>query len=189
MHAENVAEMWLVDIRAEFRRHKDTCDRAARQVKDDQFFATVGNYPMSIALLMQHLGGNHRSRWRDFLTTDGEKRDRHRDREFVIAEGTTRADVEAVWETGWTIAFESLSALTVSDLDKTVTIRGEPHRVPRAIQRSLTHLAYHSGQIVLLARHFADERWQTWSVAPGQTDAYNAAMRAQYGDWWERENS
>lgn len=173
---------WLEEIRSQYHRHKKQCERAAAQISDEQFFQSLGGNPQSIAVLMKHLGGNHRSRWRDFLTTDGEKPDRHRDTEFDV-EGQTRAEIEAVWNQGWRITFDSLDGLTVDDLDRIITIRGEPHSVVQAIQRSLTHLAYHTGQIVQLARAHAGDSWHTLSVALGKSEEHNAAMRAKYGAW------
>ena len=175
-------EAWLEEIRGLFDRHKAMCERAAAQVSDEGFWTVLGEGENSIAVLMKHLGGNHRSRWRDFLTTDGEKADRHRDGEFVV-QGETRASVMAVWEEGWRIVFEELGRLAGADLDRTVTIRGEPHTVPQAIQRNLTHAAYHTGQIVQLARHLAGGAWRTLSVAPGRSEEHNAAMRAKFGAW------
>lgn len=180
------AHAWLDDVRLQFRRLKEQCESAAAQVSDEDFFTPLGQGENSIAVLMKHLGGNHRSRWRDFLTTDGEKRDRHRDREFIV-EGETRAAVEERWEEGWRFAFESLAALAPGDVGRTVTVRGEPHSVVEAIHRSLSHAAYHTGQIVQLARHFAGDAWQTLSVARGKSEELNAAMRARYGDWWAAE--
>lgn len=177
---------WLEEVGSLYRRYKSHCERAAAQVSDEDFFLPVGRSPHSIAVLTKHLGGNHRSRWRDFLTTDGEKRDRDRESEF-IAEGETRAAIEARWEEGWAIAFESLAGLEPADLDRTVTIRGEPLSVMQAIHRNLNHVVYHTGQIVQLARHFTGDAWQTLSIAPGKSEEHNAAMRAKYGDWWARE--
>lgn len=177
---------WLEDVRSLYRRYKSYCERAAAQVSDEDFFTPLAGSPISIAVLMKHLAGNHRSRWRDFLTTDGEKRDRDRESEFT-AEGETRASIEALWEEGWAIAFEELSALEPTDLERIVTIRGEPLSVVQAIHRNLTHLAYHTGQIVQLARRFAGDAWQTLSIAPGKSEEYNAAMRAKHGDWWTSE--
>lgn len=177
---------WLDDITKLYRKYKKDCERAAAQVSDKNFFEQLSNYPNSIAVLMKHLGGNHRSRWRDFLTSDGEKRDRDRDSEFTT-EGETRASVMALWEEGWRITFDSLQSLQPADLERTVTIRGEPWPVPKAIERNLNHLVYHTGQIILLARCFAGDAWQTMSVAPGKSKEHNAEMRAKYGDWWEKE--
>lgn len=182
------AQAWLDDMQALFRQHKRMCERAAAQVSDEDFFASLGRDENSIAVLMKHLAGNHRSRWRDFLTTDGEKRDRDRDSEFT-AEGETRASIEALWEEGWGIAFASLAALGPADLERTITIRGEPHTVMRAIHRNLNHAAYHAGQIVQLARHFAGDAWQTLSIAPGKSEEFNAAMRERHGDWWAAEGA
>jgi len=175
-------ETWLEEVRALFGRYKEMCEKAAAQVSDEDFFAVLGAGENSIAVLMKHLGGNHRSRWRDFLTTDGEKADRHRDQEFVV-EGETRASIMALWNEGWDLLFANLEPLSESDLERTITIRGEPHSVPQAIQRSLTHSAYHTGQVVQLARHHAGADWQTLSVAPGRSKEHNAAMRAKFGDW------
>lgn len=176
---------WLEEVRALYRSHKDKCERAAEQVSDDDFMAPFGRTPVSIAILMKHLGGNHRSRWRDFLTTDGEKADRNRDMEFSD-EAETRETIEAQWAEGWRITFEALDSLEPADLEQTVTIRGEPHSVAQAIQRNLAHLAYHTGQVVLLARHHAGDAWQSLSVPPGKSDEHNAAMAARYGDWLEK---
>ncbi len=176
-------EAWLEEIRSLYRRYKERCERAAAQVSEEQLFATCGRSPHSIAVLMKHLGGNHRSRWRDFLTTDGEKRDRDRESEFSAA-GETAESIRARWQEGWRIALEELEALGAADLERTVTIRGEPLSVVQAIHRNLNHVAYHSGQIVQLARHFAGDAWQTLSIAPGRSAEHNAAMRARYGDWW-----
>lgn len=178
---------WLDEIIALYRQYKDFCERAAAQVSDEDLFGRVGRGPHSIAILMKHLGGNHRSRWRDFLTSDGEKRDRHRDNEFSD-EGETRASIREKWDEGWRITFETLESLGPDDLGRTVTIRGQPLSVVQAILRNLTHLAYHTGQIVDYARHFAGDAWQTLSVAPGKSEEFNAAMRARYGDWWEKED-
>lgn len=176
------AQAWLDEVQGQFRQYKSTCERAAAQVSDRDFFAVLGPGENSIAVVMKHLGGNHRSRWRDFLTTDGEKADRDRDGEFVT-EGETRASIEALWEEGWGIAFASLSSLGPADLETTITIRGEPHTVMRAIQRNLDHAAYHAGQVVQLARHFAGDGWRTLSIAPGRSEEFNAAMRERWGDW------
>ena len=173
---------WLDEVESQYRQYKAYCERAAAQVSDEDFFTALAGSPNSIAVLMKHLGGNHRSRWRSFLTTDGEKRDRDREGEFT-EEGETRASIEARWEEGWAIAFEELAALKSADLDRTVTIRGEPLSVMQAVHRNLCHVGYHTGQIVQLARHFAGDAWQTLSIAPGKSEEFNAAMRAKYGGW------
>ncbi|MGD2115980.1 MAG: DUF1572 family protein [Acidobacteriota bacterium] len=174
--------VWLEEMRSLYRQYKGMCERAAEQVSDEDFFGSAGG-PHSIAVLMKHLGENHRSRWRDFLTTDGEKRDRDRESEFT-AEGETRASIRARWEEGWGIAFDELERLEPADLERTVTIRGQPLSVMQALLRNLSHVVYHTGQIVQLARHFTGDAWQTLSIAPGKSEEFNASMRARYGDWW-----
>lgn len=176
------AQTWLDDVQARYRQYKDRCERAAAQVCDEEFFSPLGRNENSIAVLMKHVAGNLRSRWRDFLETDGEKPDRDRDSEFS-AEGETRASVQAKWAEGWRVALDTLASLDPADVARTVTIRGEPLSVVQAIDRNLTHAAYHTGQIVQLARHFA-RTWQTLSIAPGESEEFNATMRAKYGDWW-----
>lgn len=176
-------EAWLDEVRSLYRQHKQQCERAAAQVSDGNFGASLGPGTNSVAVLMKHLGGNHRSRWRDFLTTDGEKHDRNRETEFT-AGGETRASIQLEWEDGWRIAFDSLAGLTPADLDRTITIRGESMSVMHAIHRNLNHVVYHTGQIVQLARHWAGDSWQMLSIPPGKSDEFNAAMRAKHGDWW-----
>jgi mannose-6-phosphate isomerase-like protein (cupin superfamily) len=176
---------WLDEIEAQYREHRSLCEKAAAQVPDADFFTPCGRAPLGVGVLMKHVGGNLRSRWRDFLTTDGEKADRNRDEEFR-ADGETRASIIARWNEGWEVALRELRALGPEDLGRTVTIRGEPHPVPRAILRNLTHVAYHCGQIVLVARHLAGERWKTLSVPPGRSEEHNAAMREKHGDWSAR---
>ncbi|MCP4204019.1 MAG: DUF1572 domain-containing protein [bacterium] len=173
---------WLDEVLAQYRYRKDQCERAIAQVTDEQLFETVGEIPLCLAAQMKHLGGNHRSRWRDFLTTDGEKADRNRDGEFIV-EDETPESIRATWDEGWRITFDTLESLGPGDLERTVTIRGEPLTVVQAIQRNLTHLAYHTGQIISLARHLAGESWQTLSIAPGKSEAHNARMRERWGDW------
>ena len=171
----------LSHVRIEYRSLKDLAERAAAQVSDADFFKELAT-AHSLATVMKHVGGNLRSRWRDFLTSDGEKHDRNRDGEFVV-ECDTRASIESIWKEGWTIALHELDRSEPSDLQRTITIRGEPHTVTQAILRNLAHTAYHTGQIITLARHFAGERWQTLGVPLGGTEALNRSMREQYGDW------
>ena len=178
----------LEEINSLYRQYKKKCERAAAQVSDDDFFTTFGQNPNSIAVIMKHIGGNNRSRWRDFLTTDGEKRDRDRESEF-IAEDESRSTIYEQWEEGWRIAFETLDSLEPADLERTITIRGELHTVIQALHRNLNHVIYHTGQIVQLARHFTGDAWQTLSIAPGKSEEYNTAMRVKYGDWRTNEQN
>jgi hypothetical protein len=172
---EDLGEAYLTDVLASFRKLKSTAERAVAQVRDEHFFATVDPESNSIAVVMKHMAGNLRSRWTDFLTSDGEKPDRHRDHEFELG-AETRVNIEAQWSAGWQILFEALEPLTADDLQKIVQIRGEPHTVLQAINRQLTHYAYHVGQIVLLAKHHAGSEWRTLSIPHGQSEAYNARM-------------
>jgi hypothetical protein len=173
---DDIAGSYLQDVTSELRKLKTQADRALAQVPEGGLFATLGEESNSLAVLLQHVGGNLRSRFRDFLTTDGEKPDRRRDAEFEVAPGTTTAGVLAVWETGWTTLFEATGALRPDDLGRTVTIRGEPHSVLQALQRAYGHLAYHNGQIVLLAKHLCGSEWQTLSVPRGGSAALNREL-------------
>ena len=155
---------YLAAVLAEFRRYKQLGDAAMEQARDDDLFATLDEEANSIAVVVKHLAGNLRSRWTDFLTTDGEKPDRNRDAEFVIDAGTTRAAVIAWWEEGWQRLFATLESLGPDDLQRTVHIRGEPHSVVRAIERALAHAAYHVGQVVLLAKHRRGTAWRSLSI-------------------------
>ena len=178
---------WLEEVQFLYRQHKTKCERAAAQVDDSDFFSSFGHSPNSVAVLMKHLGGNLRSRWRDFPDTDGEKRDRDREAEFTT-EGETRDSIRAKWEEGWGIALRTLAGLEPADLECTTIVRGQPLSAMQAIHRNLNHVVYHTGQIVQLAQHFAGDDWQTLSIAPGKTEEFNATMRAKYGDWWAAEN-
>ena len=153
----------LASIAFVFGQQRKLAENAARQVDDTQFFHTPAPDANSIAVIMKHVGGNLRSRWTDFLTSDGEKPDRNRNGEFIITT-ESRAEVMHLWESGWSRLEKTLSELRADDLPKTVRIRGEPHTVDQALTRSLAHAAHHAGQIVLLARIMAGENWQTLSI-------------------------
>ena len=155
---------YLEEMRVSFRKIRELGDRALAQVRDDEFQRVLDPEANSIAALMKHLAGNLRSRWTDFLTTDGEKPDRDRDAEFAPTAADTRASLTAAWERGWRTLGETLDALTPADLDRTVTIRGKPHTVLRAITLAHTHCSLHVGQIVLLAKHFRGAEWKTLSM-------------------------
>ncbi len=162
---------YLEDIQSRFHGLKELADRALAQVTDGELFHQLDGESNSLAILLQHMGGNLRSRWTDFLETDGEKPDRNRDGEFEVAAGTRRSDVVERWERGWRCAFETLSTLSPTDLDRTVTVRGQPLSVQAAIHWQLTHAAYHVGQIVFLAKHYRSGDWQTLSIPRGQSAA------------------
>jgi hypothetical protein len=154
---------YLEDALTLFRYYKLLAERAMVQVRDEDLFATLDEESNSIAIIVKHMAGNMRSRWTDFLTTDGEKPTRNRDDEFAGAPAS-RGQVMQLWESGWAGLFAAIEPLTEADLTRTITIRGEPHSVMQAINRQLTHYPYHVGQIVLLAKHFARESWHSLSV-------------------------
>lgn len=159
-----IEQHFLDDCLLQLRKLKTQADKAMAQVDDGQFFALIDEDANSIALIAKHVAGNMRSRWTDFLTTDGEKPDRHRDTEFERKAGDARGAIVARWESGWDVLFNAIASLAPADLGKTVTIRNEPHTVVQAINRQLSHYSAHVGQIVLLAKHFAGPKWQTLSM-------------------------
>lgn len=147
------------------------------QVSDEQLLATLDPESNSIAMIVKHLSGNMRSRWTDFLTTDGEKPSRDRDREFVDPPATRKAIMDA-WGEGWTRLFDALQALSEADLIRTVMIRGEAHSVMQAVNRQVAHYSLHVGQIVMLAKHYAQDRWESLSVAKNQSAVFNRQVAA-----------
>jgi hypothetical protein len=170
-----LARQYLDDALAEFRKYKKFAEKALGQVSDDEWIRTVDPESNSLALIVKHISGNLRSRWTDFLTTDGEKPDRNRDTEFERSEADTRDALMARWESGWRLLFAALEPLTDDDLQKTVAIRGELHTVLQAINRQLTHYASHVGQIVFLAKHLAGSRWKTLSIPRGQSRQFDVS--------------
>jgi len=176
MTTQSLGQHFLDDALKTFRDHKKLAERAFAQLSDEDFFRTIDAESNSIAVNIKHLAGNMLSRWTDFLTTDGEKPDRQRDMEFVMLPETTRADMLAYWEKGWQCVFEAIEPLTPDDLMRTVTIRGQDHTVVQAINRQLTHYAYHVGQIVYLAKHFKSNDWQTLSVPKNKSTEFNAYL-------------
>ena len=165
-------ENYKTDALQSFRNYKKMAERALEQVSDDEFFKSIDVEANSIAVIVKHIAGNLHSRWRDFLTTDGEKPDRNRDTEFeMIAD--TRESLMQFWETGWQTLFDNIEPLTVDDFSRTITIRGEPHSIVEAINRQLTHYSYHVGQIVFLAKHFRSAEWETLSVPKNRSAEFN----------------
>jgi hypothetical protein len=152
-------------------------ERAMEQVSDEQLFACLDPEANSIALMVKHMAGNMRSRWTDFLTTDGEKPDRNRDMEFVMLPDTTKEEMIAYWDRGWDCAFAAIEALTPDDLMRTVTIRGQDHTVVQAITRQIAHYASHVGQIVYLAKHFKSSEWHSLSVPKNKSAEFNAYLK------------
>ena len=168
---------YLKDTIEIFHHYKRLADRAMEQVPDSALFFPLDAESNSIAIIVKHMAGNLRSRWTDFLTTDGEKPDRNRDGEFE-APPATRAELLALWESGWKLVFDSLAPLAETDLSRTVHIRGEAHSVMQAINRSVNHAAYHVGQIVCLAKHFAGPEWKSLSVPRGKSAEFNTRVSA-----------
>jgi|SRR5271165_93002 len=168
----DLATHYLEEARRQFRGLKRFGEGAMEQLRDEEFFVTLDPESNSVAIVVKHLAGNMRSRFTDFLTTDGEKPDRFRDREFEITPATTRADVMKWWEEGWSVVFGAIDPLTPEDVMRTVTIRNEPHTVLQAINRQIAHYSAHVGQIVFLAKHLRSSEWKTLSVPRGKSEDY-----------------
>jgi hypothetical protein len=164
---------YLADIVRTFKNYKALGDKALAQMPDEHLHTELDANSNSIAVIAKHVGGNLRSRFRDFLTSDGEKSDRNRDGEFEPSAHATRDEVMSWWNGGWAIALASIEALTPEDLERTITIRGEAFQVVEALNRSVGHTAYHVGQIVYLARHFAGPAWHTLSIPKGQSTQFS----------------
>jgi len=158
-----------------FRANKGWADKAIAQVSDDKLHVALDKNTNSIAVIMKHIAGNLKSRWTDFLTTDGEKPWRNRDDEFVDS-SKSRDELLGDWEEGWNCLFDTLAALRAEDLSKSVSIRGESHPVPLAIHRSLAHCAYHIGQIIMAARILAEDKWKTITIPRGESATYNQSV-------------
>ena len=163
---------YVEDSLALLRSYKASAEKAMKQVTDEQLFQTLDPGSNSIAVIVKHMTGNMRSRWTGFLTTDGEKPDRNRDSEFEEPP-TTREQLMRMWEGGWALMFGAIEPLTEADLSRTVTIRGEAHSVMQAINRQIAHYAGHIGQIILLAKHFASDRWETLTIPKKRSADYN----------------
>lgn len=169
---------WLTDIRRTYRNYRGLAERAIAQVSDEQLHRALGSDDNSIAVIMQHVAGNLRSRFRDFLTTDGEKPDRDRDAEFE-PRTASRDALLADWNAAWAIVLSELDALTPDDLERTVHIRKEAFAVAEALNRSVTHTAYHVGQIVFLAKHFAGTNWTSLSIPKGRSAEFGTGTFKQ----------
>ena len=175
---EQIIENYLTETIEGFRSYKKLAERAIEQVSDEEFFVTIDAESNSLAMICKHIGGNLRSRWTDFLTTDGEKADRNRDSEFV-ADGDTRESIVQIWENGWSALFATLDALRAEDLGKVIQIRGEDFTVVKAISRAALHTASHVGQIQFLAKHLRAADWKTLSVPKNQSAEFNDWLRAK----------
>jgi hypothetical protein len=172
----DLATHYLDEALRQFRGHKRMGETAMAQLRDEDFLVTLDPESNSVAVLVKHIAGNMRSRFTDFLASDGEKPDRFRDREFEITAATTRADIMKSWEDGWAIVFATVNSLTSDDVMKTVTIRGEAHTVLQALNRAIAHYAQHIGQIVLLAKHLRSSEWKTLSIPRGKSEDYKSVV-------------
>lgn len=166
---------YLDEARRQMRGQKRMGEGAMAQLRDEDFFVTLDPESNSVAILVKHLAGNMRSRFTDFLSSDGEKPDRFRDREFEVTAATTRADVMQWWEEGWAIVFGAIEALRPEDVMRTVTIRNEPHTVLQAINRQIAHYAGHVAQIVSLAKHLRSSEWKTLTIPRGKSEEFKTA--------------
>ena len=170
---QSIEQHYLDEIRRQLRGHKRLAENALAQVTDEQLRTTIDLESNSLAVLIKHISGNMRSRFTDFLTTDGEKPDRHRDQEFDLKGEITREELLGWWDDGWKIVFGTLDSLKPEDLSRTVYIREEPHTVLQALNRALAHYAYHIGQIVFLGKHLGSHHWQSLSVPRGKSEEFN----------------
>ena len=176
----DVTRIFLAAIVAAFEANKRLADQAVQQVPDDRLHVALDGNTNSIAVIMKHVAGNLTSRWTDFLTSDGEKPNRNRDDEFIDT-FRGRAELLDCWEQGWACLLTTLKSLQPEDCGKTVMIRGEPHTVPLALERSLAHTCYHVGQIVQVARVHAGENWNTLTIPRGGSQQFNKAKWEQTG--------
>jgi len=170
--SREIIEDYLLETAKAFRSYKTLAEKAIEQVSDKEFFRTIDVESNSIAAICKHIGGNLRSRWTSFLTTDGEKSDRNRDSEFVT-DNDTRESVMQFWENGFQILFATLESLTAEDLEKTVQIRGEDYTPLKAINRAAMHTASHIGQIQFLAKHLRSADWETLSIPKNKSAEFN----------------
>ena len=171
----DLASHYVDEARRQLRGHKRMAESAMAQIGDQDFFVTLDPESNSVAILVKHLAGNMRSRFTDFLTTDGEKPDRFRDREFELGSGTTRAEVMKWWEEGWNCVFAAIDSLRPEDVIRTVTVRDQPHTVLQAINRQIAHYAQHIGQIVFLCKHLRSGEWKTLSIPRGKSEEFKVA--------------
>jgi hypothetical protein len=177
---EPLAAHYLEDALGNFRAYKKLAEKALGQLHDEEFFKTLDDEGNSVAVIMKHIAGNSLSRWTDFLTSDGEKANRNRDSEFVI-ESQDKKQIVDYWEKGWQCLFSTLESLKPEDFDRKVTIRSQEHTIVQAINRQLTHYAYHIGQIVFLAKHFRSTDWQSLSIPKNKSAVFNTSLAAAPG--------
>jgi hypothetical protein len=177
--ADTLGAHYIENALEEFRDMKALADKAVAQVSDEELFRAIDPESNSIAVIMKHLSGNMRSRWTDFLNSDGEKPDRRRDTEFEL-EAEDRRALEERWEEGWRLVFDAIEPLKAEDLMRKVTIRREPHTIVEAVNRQLAHYGEHVGQIIFLAKHLKSSAWKTLSIPRGQSAAFNKKMEEEH---------
>ncbi len=175
--AHQFSTSYIEDSISLFRYYKKLAESAMEQLSDEQLFTALDEEMNSAAIIAKHMAGNMRSRWTDFLTSDGEKPDRNRDTEF-IAPPATRGELMRVWNDGWTRVFQALEPLSDADLNREIFIRNEPHSVMQAINRQIANYAYHCGQIVFLAKHLKGSDWKTLSVPRNRSAEFNRKVLA-----------
>lgn len=174
MAESSFAATFYDEVRRSFRGYKRLADGGLAQLTGADFFRMPDPESNSAAQLVKHVAGNLRSRWKDFLTTDGEKADRHRDQEFVLSPADTREDLMRRWEDSFQIVFDTIASLTEQDFSRTVTIRGEPHTILQALSRSMLHTSYHVGQILYVGKHLRGAEWTVLSIPKGKSEEFNA---------------
>ena len=162
-----VGAAYLKDVLRQYRMYKGYADKAIARVPEADLHTELDANSNSIAVIVKHVAGNLRSRFRDFLTADGEKPDRNRDGEFEMPDRVSRDEIMKWWEEGWAIVFGAIEAMTPDDLGRPITIRGEQYLAIEALNRSVAHTASHVGQIVYLARHFAGDSWTSLTIPKG----------------------
>ena len=172
----SITSSFLDEAFRTFRGYKRMADGALSQLNDREFFHLLDPESNSVAVVVKHIAGNLRSRWTDFLVSDGEKPDRNRDQEFMVVPGDTRESLMQYWERSWETTFKSLQGLQPEDVSRTVYIRQEPHTVLQAVSRSLAHMAHHVGQIVFLAKHLRSSEWKTLSIPRGKSEEFKAVV-------------
>ena len=172
----SITKTYKKNVIETFSAYKRLAERALEQIDDKQFFASIDQESNSIAIVVKHIAGNQKSRFTEFLTTDGEKEDRDRDSEFIVKE-ESRSDLMGMWEGGWNTLLTSLRSLEAEEFSSIVEIRGEPHTVVEAINRQLTHYAYHIGQIVFLAKHFCSSEFESLSVPRNSSAEFNEFLK------------
>ena len=172
-----LAAHYLEEIKRQLRGHKRMAESAMAQLDDRDFFTAIDPESNSVAVIVKHIAGNARSRFTDFLTTDGEKPNRFRDQEFELSSATTRVEVMGWWEQGWTTVLATLDSLKPEDISRTITIRNEPHTIVQALNRALAHYAQHIGQIVFLSKHLRSKEWKTLSIPRGKSEEFKVSPK------------